>query len=167
MNNKIIQNITFEMSLATPTMSYLWLDNADAPLWSPPEESVNKPTYGAGMRNDMSGLTVETNPFSFTFTDSRNSSNVLLHTKDSNFFMMDKYMQIDLQLPSQRIYGLGERNREFTLGEGTWTMWANGQETPYDDGTGGKQTYGVHPFALIQTAVEGEYMGIFFRNSNA
>jgi len=79
----------------------------------------------------------------------------------------DKYIQLDLQLPSQKIYGLGERNREFTLTEGTWTMWANGQETPHDDGTGMKQTYGVHPFALVQTKVKSQFMGIFFRNSNA
>jgi hypothetical protein len=46
-------------------------------------------------------------------------------------------------------------------------MWANGQETPYDDGKGGKQTYGVHPFALVQTADPKEFMGIFFRDSNA
>jgi hypothetical protein len=46
-------------------------------------------------------------------------------------------------------------------------MWANGRETPYDDGTGGKQTYGVHPFALVQTQAKDEWMGIFFRNSNA
>jgi len=46
-------------------------------------------------------------------------------------------------------------------------MWANGQETPIDDGLGGKQTYGVHPFALVQTAVKGEYLGIYFRNTNA
>jgi alpha-glucosidase (family GH31 glycosyl hydrolase) len=45
-------------------------------------------------------------------------------------------------------------------------MWANGRETPYDDGMGGKQTYGVHPFALIQTQAKDEWMGIFFRNSN-
>jgi alpha-glucosidase (family GH31 glycosyl hydrolase) len=25
----------------------------------------------------------------------------------------------------------------------------------------------VHPFVLVQTAVKGEYMGIYFRNSNA
>jgi alpha-glucosidase (family GH31 glycosyl hydrolase) len=25
----------------------------------------------------------------------------------------------------------------------------------------------VHPFALVQTAKAGEYMGVFFRNSNA
>jgi alpha-glucosidase (family GH31 glycosyl hydrolase) len=46
-------------------------------------------------------------------------------------------------------------------------MWANGQETPYDDGRGGKQTYGVHPFVLVQTAVKGQFLGIYFRNSNA
>lgn len=74
---------------------------------------------------------------------------------------------MDLQLPSQKIYGLGERNREFTLSEGTWTMWANGQETPHDDGSGSKQTYGVHPFALVQTKTKTQFMGIFFRNSNA
>ena len=51
---------------------------------------------------------------------------------------MDKYLQVDIALPSQRIFGLGERNREFLLDQGTWTMWANGQETPYDDGTGMK-----------------------------
>lgn len=83
-------------------------------------------------------MSFETNPFSIKFTDTRNNSNILLHTQNSNFYMTDKYIQLDLQLPSQRIYGLGERNREFTLGEGTWTMWATGdQSTPYDDGTGG------------------------------
>lgn len=47
-------------------------------------------------------------------------------------------------------------------------MWANGQETPIDDGTtGSNQGYGVHPFALVQTAKPGEYIGVFFRNSNA
>lgn len=46
-------------------------------------------------------------------------------------------------------------------------MWANGQETPYDDGFGGKQTYGVHPFILVQTNKTTEYLGVFFRNSNA
>jgi hypothetical protein len=29
--------------------------------------------------------------------------------------MLEKYVQLDLQLPSQRVYGLGERQREFNL----------------------------------------------------
>lgn len=81
---------------------------------------------------------------------------------------MDKYIQMDMILPSQRIYGLGERVREFNLSEGTWTMWASGQYSPYDDGLGRKGTYGVHPFVLVQSGKRtDDYFGIFFRNSNA
>ena len=65
--------------------------------------------------------------------------------------MMDKYIQMDFNLPSQKIYGLGERRSNFTLGAGTWTMWASGESSVVDDGTGSKQTYGVHPFVLVQT----------------
>lgn len=92
----------------------------------------------------------------FSFSDKRFDQDVTyLTTENQTLLMMDKYIQMDFKLSSQRIFGFGERNREFALGEGTWTMWANGRETPYDDGTGGKQTYGVHPFALVQTSVPG------------
>jgi alpha-glucosidase (family GH31 glycosyl hydrolase) len=97
-----------------------------------------------------------------------NPANVYLSTTGGTLIMMDKYMQLDLNLPSRRIYGLGERNGDFLRGEGSWTMWANGQETPFDYGTSGaSQGYGVHPFALVQTSKPGEFMGVFFRNSNA
>lgn len=46
-------------------------------------------------------------------------------------------------------------------------MWANGKENVYDDGYGGKGSYGVHPFILVQTKNAGDYIGIYFRNSNA
>jgi len=46
-------------------------------------------------------------------------------------------------------------------------MWANGRDNMYDDGAGGKQSYGVHPFLLVQSASKGDFFGMFFRNSNA
>jgi hypothetical protein len=55
---------------------------------------------------------------------------------------------MDFILSSQRIHGLGERLRGFNLGEGTYTMWATGQDNVYDDGRGRKGLYGVHPFVL-------------------
>lgn len=72
-----------------------------------------------------------------------------------------------MKLPTQQIFGFGERNREFRLDQGAWTMWANGQETPYDDGSGGKQVYGVHPFCLVKAKTPNRFFGIFFRSSNA
>lgn len=46
-------------------------------------------------------------------------------------------------------------------------MWAKGADSPYDDGRGGKQVYGVHPFVLVQGSKKGDFFGIYFRNSNA
>lgn len=87
------------------------------------------------MRLDMNGFKMNFNPFSFSFSSTR-SSDVLVSTEDQTFYMTDKFIQMDFKLPSQRIYGLGERNRKFNLEEGTWTMWANGQESQEDVGTG-------------------------------
>jgi len=80
---------------------------------------------------------------------------------------MRKYIQIDFTLPSQRLYGLGERQRAFNLSAGTYNLWSKGVHTVVnDDGSSGKQTYSVHPFILVQTKNKGEYIGIYFRNSN-
>ena len=115
----------------------------------------------------MCGLSIETNPFTFTFTGSADNNNVLVTSKNAHFLMTDKYLQLDLQLPSQHIFGLGERQRQFAIKEGTWTMWASDATPEYDDGTGGKSGQGVHPFALVQSKQPGVYFGIYFRNSNA
>ena len=54
------------------------------------------------------------------------SGKTIVSSAKQTFIMYDKYMQMDLILPSQRLFGLGERRKEFSLTEGTWTMWANG-----------------------------------------
>ena len=56
---------------------------------------------------------------------------------------------MDFTLPSQRVFGFGERVGDFLLSEGTYTMWANGQPQQVDDGLGRRGTYGVHPFILV------------------
>jgi len=80
---------------------------------------------------------------------------------------MDKFIQLDFNVPSQNIYGFGERIHEFALKEGVWNMWAHGQPSPYDDGTGRKGVYGVHPFMLIQGKRKDDFFGLYFRNANA
>lgn len=53
-------------------------------------------------------------------------TNTYINTAGETLVFMDKYIQMDFTLPSQNIYGLGERVHEFNIGEGTWTMWASG-----------------------------------------
>ena len=75
---------------------------------------------------------------------------------------------MDYILPSNRVYGLGDRVHEFRLDEGAFTMWASGQDAKYDDGRGRGGLSGVHPFVLVQSAKNARrYIGIFFRNANA
>lgn len=46
-------------------------------------------------------------------------------------------------------------------------MWASGEKDYSDNGTADKQTFGVHPFVLVQSSIKSEFVGIWFRNSNA
>ena len=167
-NNALFTNVSFEIGQVDYKWSYMIFSKADnTSRFSIPEDQVNKSRASYQMKLEMVGFELFTNPFGFHFKSTRYEDNVLLSTDSSSFVMTDKYMQLDLQLPSRRIYGLGERVHEFSLQEGAWTMWANGQRPAYDTGEGGGNSYGVHPFALVQTKVKGEYLGIYFRNSGA
>jgi alpha-glucosidase (family GH31 glycosyl hydrolase) len=135
--------------------------------YSVPETAVPNPSDDQSMRLDMLGFSYTTNPFTFSFTDPTDSTNKFVTTEGCSLVFVDKFIQMDFKLPSKRIYGFGERIREFNLTEGTWTMWAIGQNSPYDDGTGRLGVYGVHPFILVQGKKKGDFFGMYFRNSNA
>jgi hypothetical protein len=64
------------------------------------------------MRLDMLGFSMNNKNFSFTFSDPV-TNDVFITTKDSTLVFMDKYIQMDFILPSQRMFGFGERIREF------------------------------------------------------
>jgi hypothetical protein len=64
-------------------------------------------------------------------------------------------------------YGLGERFTNFSLNEGSYTLFPyfNGK-SEYDTGkTSGNQLYGQHPF-LMMKLTNDKFMGIFLFNSN-
>ena len=71
-------------------------------------------------------------------------------------------------LPTQNIFGFGERMHEFKASEGTYTIWGAELYSGYDDLTGRKGLAGVHPFVLVQSGKNKDrFTGIFFRNANA
>lgn len=53
------------------------------------------------MRVEMGGLKVYNDPFGFEFTDPSRNNDVILHTNGSTLVVMDKYLQIDLNLPTR------------------------------------------------------------------
>jgi alpha-glucosidase (family GH31 glycosyl hydrolase) len=72
---------------------------------------------------------------------------------------------VGFTIPSQRIFGLGERTTNFALTSGNYTVMAadRGSNT-FDDGTGNKQTYGSHPFIVWQVK-DNKYAGLVHLSS--
>jgi len=64
------------------------------------------------MRLDMIGFHYSHDPF-VSFNDTRNKSNWFVSTFNQSLVFMDKFIQMDFLLPSQRLYGLGERVHDF------------------------------------------------------
>lgn len=167
-NNNYTKVIDFEFGQVDFKIHKLTFQDGSKTKFSPPADLVKTRDASVEMSLDMVGFNLTSDPFGFELRSTRTEGDVLVAmTNASDFVMSDKFMQVDFQVPTQRIYGFGERQRQFTLDEGTWTMWANGRDSAHDDGMGGKQTYGVHPFALVQTKQKGEFVGMYFRNTNA
>ena len=167
-NNQFARTLNFTFSQVQWRVSHLVITDNDTPRFSVPKVAVNNPDDNLDMRLDMTGFKIKKDgAFSFSFSDPLQADNKFLDTNECSLLFMDKYIQMDFNLPSQRIYGFGERIHEFGLGEGAWNMWADGQPSPYDDGTGRKGEYGVHPFLLVQSQKSDDFFGIYFRNANA
>lgn len=81
---------------------------------------------------------------------------------------MDQYIEQGFKLQSEKVYGLGERyTEELEIGEGNWTLWANPEFKGIDEGhTGGFSYSSQHPF-LMTKLQNGNWMGIYWFNSNA
>jgi hypothetical protein len=62
-------------------------------------------------------------PFSFSFASTR-TNKTLIDTKDQTFIFQDKFIQVDMLLPTGHVYGFGERQAPFELGVGAWSMWS-------------------------------------------
>jgi len=167
-NNEVITKASYTFAQVDYHTTMMTLTQADTERFSIPETLVKKGKEDDTMRLDAAGFKMPTDRFGFSLSSHSNPEQVYVSVaKQSSLLMMDKFMQIDFQLPSQRLFGFGERNRQLLLDQGTYTMWASGQAAAYDGGRGGNQTSGVHPFVLVQSAQEDEFLGIFFRNSNA
>ena len=86
----------------------------------------------------------------------------------TNFIFSDNYINFQYKLTSDNIYGFGERTHEFKLNEGLYTIWPQDPlGTKYDNGVGGKQSYGHHPIGIHKTIYENLWLGFVFLNSNA
>lgn len=98
----------------------------------------------------------------------RKSTNETIFSNDDlNFVYSDRYLEISTFLPTEFLYGLGERRQNFLYKPGTYTIWPKDQYATIDNATGpNHQTYGHHPMYLMKEQ-SGNFHVVFLRNSNA
>jgi alpha-glucosidase (family GH31 glycosyl hydrolase) len=105
--------------------------------------------------------------FGFEVHDVTDPTNWFLDTRNQTFIFADKYVQMDLKIPSWNVYGFGDRYTEFKLLPGAYNMWASGKDPQADNGKGRGGLSGVHPFVMFETNQKRRFVGLFFRNSAA
>jgi len=166
-NNDFIERVRYNFGQASYKRTVLSLTDDNNPeRFDIPDDIVAKQTGQYQFRLDAVGFHFQPDPFTFQFKSTR-TGETLIDTRGRTFIFQDKFIQIDMTIPTGRIYGFGERETSFDLGRGAWTMWPTDNKAEYDSGLGGKQLQGMHPFCLIKTKESDEFFGIFFRSSNA
>eukprot|EP01022_Parablepharisma_sp_SALTPOND_P027678 TRINITY_DN6732_c0_g1_i1.p1 TRINITY_DN6732_c0_g1~~TRINITY_DN6732_c0_g1_i1.p1 ORF type:complete len:929 (+),score=74.82 TRINITY_DN6732_c0_g1_i1:46-2787(+) len=136
----------------------------EAPLFNPaPGKHYSKHPMA------QMGFEFSYDPFEFTITDPETST-VIVSTAGGSLLFYDKFLEIGLWYPTQRIFGLGERiTKDLELCSDKkaciYTLFTRDEGSPYDDGKGGKNIYGVQPFYLMQLPSK-QFVGVLSLNSN-
>lgn len=110
MNNPFVKNIKFNFDMFDYRTARLVFSDNDNPKtrWDIPANAVPKKDPDTNMRLESLGFKYELSPFHFSFSDVVDGS-TFITTKDMALVMMDKFIQVDFLLPSQRVFGFGER----------------------------------------------------------
>ena len=129
-NNLLKGNLQYTMDVVSQSLARLVLSEGNETRYSIPSNMVSNNSGDASLRLEMLGLSMfdpaSKHTFGFQMVDVNNPANVLLSTIDQTLLFSDKYMQMDFLLPSQYVYGMGDRVHEFRLSEGAYSMWASG-----------------------------------------
>ena len=140
------------------------LDPQDAARRIVNEDFLPRPNLEIESRLQQVGFHYNaTAAFAFNFTDIY-SQETLVSTMYRKLLITDLYSEVGLVLPTQRCFGLGQRNGKFQVNQGTYTFNARARDEslPQDDGLGGKSGNHMHPFIMCQTNQTKEFFGLFF-----
>ena len=167
-NSEIIKNLHMIVTFHDKSTFRIRIIDDDNERWEIPE----KFPYPHFATNDKISqdqgdciIDVETEPFAFTVTRKDNGQ-VIFDTKNKKFIYSNLYIELGTSLPTDNVYGFGERNYQFKLGPGRFTIWGRDDPKLMEDGSGGYNTYSHHPVALVRDQ-KGDFFLTLMRNSNA
>ena len=158
---KLLLNITFD----SPKRLRIRITDSSSPRWEVPYDFS---TYTIQGSNNFYSVVLNENPMGISVT--RNSDKKILFNLDPGLFF--SYDDQDILFTNKlgygiNVMGLGERITSFVIPQGTYTLFANGQPSPIDNGQNEEgNMYSIQAFHLI-VANDGTCFGGFLYNSNA
>jgi len=115
---------------------------------------------------DESCCFIEVNKDPFTFViRNKETREIIFDTRGKKFVYSNYFIQLETKLPSDAVYGFGERAYKFKLDPGIYTIWGRDEPDVLEDGKGGGNIYGHHPVGLFR-GEKGSFFLTYMRNSN-
>ena len=168
---KIIQNLIFEFHIKCDKIFHYTIRDRNNQRSEPEfflNENMEKEFENIGKKltlDDIGFTLAEINkPFYFSIKDK--NGNIYYYFDGANFLYTDTLIIFDQLLTTGYIYGFGERNYNFNLDIGRYTIWGN--DTTYtnrDQKNGGWNLMGHQPVGLHLTKYK-KYLGLLFLNAN-
>ena len=165
-SNKLFKKIIVSIDLQTQTELRIAIRDANKERFEIPEqqpfvfESINSKKIGEFENTDYH-VEIQNVPLAIKVTRIE-TAETIFDTSIGDLILSDKYLEINSELPSEYIFGLGERTAALKLNiPGKYTIW--NQDLP---GKMNINTYGLHPVYLVKEK-SGFYNMVFFRNGNA
>ncbi len=108
---------------------------------------------------------ISENPFNLEISR-KTTKEVIFSTADNDFFFAENYAEFIAEIPTNNLFGLGERTTSFKLKSGIYTLYNKDLYGEIEDGKGqGKNRYGSHPMYLMREK-SGKYHITYLRNSH-
>ena len=168
---KIVESLIFEFHIKCDKIFHFTIRDRNKERSEPEfylNENMEKEFENIGKKltlDDIGFSLPEINkPFYFSIKDEK--GNIYYYFDGSNFLYTDTLIIFDQLLTTGYIYGFGERNYNFNLDTGRYTIWGN--DTTYtnrDLGNGGWNLMGHQPIGLHLTKFK-KYLGLLFLNVN-
>jgi hypothetical protein len=168
---KLIESLTFEFHIKCDKIFHFTIRDKNHQRSEPDfflNENMEEEFENCGKKYNLDdigfSLSKVNEPFYFNLKDK--NGNIYYHFDGCNFLYSDTLIIFDQLLTSKYIYGFGERNYNFNLDIGRYTIWGN--DTTYtnrDERNGGWNLMGHQPVGLHRTK-SGKYIGLLFINAN-
>ena len=165
-SSPIIQNLNTTVLFDSDNELTITIDSSTQPRFSLPHEYPYPFTKKNPFKNPNYIVLIEKEPFSIA-VQRVTTGETIFNTSQFDFIYSDYYLSFGTALPSQYLYGLGERRRSFLYDSGLYTIWNKDQFSMIDYGKGNQQTYGCHPMYMVRENQTGFWDIVYLRNSNA